>query len=300
MGRSRGRWKEAGAVIVKESVAPEWVSVGENRQARPLTSGTFRCPFCPGPEGEVGSEPFTVAVFPNRFPPFENPGAAEVVVYSPRHDDDLAYVDRDHMATVVQAWTARTNELAEREDVRQVFVFENRGARVGASIAHPHGQIYGYPAVAPRLLRELSQFSAECPLCGDTAEDRLLLQVPGWRLLAPPVPRMPYELWLVPDGHAPMLRATPDPGRLLQTALRALDRRFGHRTELTWGIYQDTTRGPSSYHWRIDILPYERGEGRFKYLAGSELQMDAFLCDVGPTTTARELKPLAEEEWGRT
>ncbi|MGC8488150.1 MAG: galactose-1-phosphate uridylyltransferase [Clostridia bacterium] len=290
-------------MIQKESVAPEWVSVAENRQDRPVTAASGFCPFCPGPDGEVGSEPFAAAVFPNRFPPFQEPGTAEVVVYSPRHDDDLAYLPASHAGMVAEAWMSRTEALASQADVAQVFVFENRGARVGASVAHPHGQIYGYPTLAPRLARELAEFSGgPCPLCRERDPERIVLEISGWRLVAPPVPRMPYELWLVPAMHGPRLvRTDLAPGglRLLQTALRALDRRFGHRTELTWGIYQDTRPVSTPYHWRIDILPYERGGGRFKYLAGSELQMDAFLCDVSPKTTVRELRLLAQEEWDR-
>ncbi len=291
-------------MIVQESVAPEWVSVEENRQARPLSTGDEHCLFCPGPGTEVGEGPFSVAVFANRFPPFSGPGTAEVVVYSPRHDDDLGYLGPGHAESLRDALLVRSEALRKREDIRQVFLFENRGARVGASMAHPHGQMYGYPAVAPRLARELSRFEAEaCPLCSEAAAGdaraRVLLAIPGWRVLAPPVPRMPYELWLVPDVHRARLddeTFSPTTVRLLQAALRALDRRFRHRTELTWGIYQDTRPGVSAYHWRIDILPYERGGGRFKYLAGSELQMDAFLCDVAPMTTVAEIGPLLRAE----
>jgi UDPglucose--hexose-1-phosphate uridylyltransferase len=113
---------------------------------------------------------------------------------------------------------------------------------------------------------------------------------------------MPYELWLVPDVHRARLDPetfTPAAVRLLQAAIRALDSRFQHRTELTWGVYQDTREDVSAYHWRIDILPYERGGGRFKYLAGSELQMDAFLCDVAPCTTVAEVGPLLRAEGSR-
>ena len=51
----------------------------------------------------------------------------------------------------------RTAALGARDDVDYVLVFENRGPEVGATIAHPHGQIYAYPTVpagaAPRAGR---------------------------------------------------------------------------------------------------------------------------------------------------
>ena len=43
----------------------------------------------------------------------------------------------------------------KRDDVEMVLVFENRGPEVGATIAHPHGQIYAYPFVPPTTAQML-------------------------------------------------------------------------------------------------------------------------------------------------
>jgi len=276
-------------------VAPEWVVVSEGRQGRPIAAGgRTSCPFCPGPDGEVGPEPFSVAVFDNRFPPFQGRGRSSVVVYSPDHDDDLAYLPLARADLVWRVWETHTVEWGREADVAQVFVFENRGARVGASITHPHGQIYGYPAVSPRLARELTQFSpAACPICRDSADQRLILAVPGWRVMAPPAPRMPFEVWLTPTAHGASLAGLGDADRrrgaaLMQAVLRAYDDLFRHRTPLMMALYQDRASN-SAYHWRLDFLPIERGPGRYKFLAASEVAMDAFLTDVRPTTTAAAL-----------
>lgn len=293
-------------VIVRESVAPEWVVVSEGRQSRPLTGDTPGpgCPFCPGAETEVGGEPFSAAVFANRFPPFTGHGCAEVVVYSPNHFDDLAYLSAAHADLIWEVWTERTASLARRPDVAQVFVFENRGRRVGASIAHPHGQIYGYPEVSPRLQRERAVFSAGCPVCADGSADRTVLNTAAWRLVAPPAPRMPFELWLVPRRHQPGLGGLSvgerrEGATLMQAVLRAYDERFGHRAALVLALYQDIAPEAAAYHWRLDFLPWERGGGRHKYLAGSELAMDAFLTDVAPETTVAQLSGLVRRQWER-
>jgi UDPglucose--hexose-1-phosphate uridylyltransferase len=284
---------QGGVILIsRESVAPEWVVVSEGRQSRPITGGgRTSCPFCPGPDAEVGSDPFSVAVFDNRFPPFQGRGGAAVVVYSADHDDDLAYLPLSRADLVWRVWEAHTLEWGRRADVAQVFVFENRGARVGASITHPHGQIYGYPELSPRLARERTQFLAPvCPICRDLAAGRLILAVSGWRVMAPPVPRMPFEVWLTPASHSPTLVGLGETDRrcgaaLMQAVVRAYDDLFGHRTPLMTALYQDVDP-IATYHWRLDFLPIERAPGRYKFLAASEVAMDAFLTDVGPTTTA--------------
>lgn len=56
---------------------------------------------------------------------------------------------------VVDLWAERTAALGERADISYVLVFENRGAEVGATIPHPHGQMYAFDSVPPQPLREL-------------------------------------------------------------------------------------------------------------------------------------------------
>ena len=56
----------------------------------------------------------------------------------------------EQVRKVVDLWAERTTALLARPEIEYVLVFENRGREVGATIDHPHGQIYGYPFVPPR------------------------------------------------------------------------------------------------------------------------------------------------------
>jgi UDPglucose--hexose-1-phosphate uridylyltransferase len=77
---------------------------------------------------------------------------------------------------VIDLWAERTAELGERDDVDYVLVFENRGPEVGATIAHPHGQIYAYDHVPSRQSRRLA--GGWTP---DKAPDeRLIVEHDGW------------------------------------------------------------------------------------------------------------------------
>ncbi|MCL4494661.1 MAG: DUF4931 domain-containing protein [Firmicutes bacterium] len=280
----------------QDLLSGEWVGLNADRQERPLTEATS-CPFCPGEKTEVGNVPFDVAVFENKFPAFQSPGSAEVVVYSPRHEDDLAYLPRDNAQLVWQAWKDRSQSLEERADVQSVFIFENRGGKVGASIAHPHGQIYAYPFLPPRLERERVRFESNCPLCARNDQESLVLfENRLWRIEVPYAMRMPFQLWLFPSRHVPRLKElTPDEmtsgAALMQDIVRSYDSYFGLRTALVMALYQDVSMG-SAYHMRWDFLPIDRGQGKTKYLAGSELAMGAFVVDMIPEFVKKELTPV--------
>jgi UDPglucose--hexose-1-phosphate uridylyltransferase len=78
-------------------------------------------------------------------------GQAEVVLYTPFHEGDLGKLAPDEAADVVRVWAKRTAALYAKPETAYVYVFENRGREVGATLAHPHGQIYALPFVPLRL-----------------------------------------------------------------------------------------------------------------------------------------------------
>lgn len=282
--------------LAADPLTGDWVSLADARQQRPLTApGESGCPFCPGPASEVGSAPFHVAVFPNRYPVFDQPGAAEVVVYSPRHDDDLGYVTPTHARLVWEVWRDRTQALAARPDVETVFVFENRGRRIGATIDHPHGQIYGYPYVPPRLAQEQRVPQATCLLCEMAPWAHIIAQSAHWQLAVPQAMRMPYQVLLVPRRHRGGLLALSreelaNGAAMLQQAYRAYDRLMGFRASLALGVHQ------AGGHLRLECLPIERGQMRQKYLAASELAMGAFVADIPATRAAERLAAAFDAE----
>ena len=144
-----------------------WVGIAPARNARPLDSAaetSEECPFCPG-----GSEvPFAyeAAVFDNRFPSFcatppvppaldwpTGPalGRCEVVLYTHRHEASFGRLSPTELSRVLAIWIDRARELWNDPAHAYVCVFENRGAEVGATIAHPHGQIYALDHVPPTV-----------------------------------------------------------------------------------------------------------------------------------------------------
>ena len=139
---------------------------------------------------------------------------------------------------MIDLWAERSRVLGEREDIDYVLVFENRGAEVGATIAHPHGQIYAFDFVPDLPRREL-----ERARCFDDPGDRLVATAPGWRAWVPEAPIFPHALRLVPDAPVPDLPSLDADGRdglalLLVDVLERLDRLFDAETPYMLWIHQ--------------------------------------------------------------
>ena len=86
----------------------------------------------------------------------------------------------------MDAWRRRTADLTTRPGIEQVFCFENRGEEIGVTLTHPHGQIYGYPFLAPRTVEMLRQASAyrTCHGCNLFADLLAREQADGSRVVA--------------------------------------------------------------------------------------------------------------------
>ena len=83
------------------------------------------------------------------------PGLCRVICFSPRHDLTLAKMDIPAIRKVVDVWAAQVEELEGRPEIHYVQIFENRGAMMGASNPHPHGQIWATHALPNEITAEL-------------------------------------------------------------------------------------------------------------------------------------------------
>ena len=133
---------------------------------------------------------YDVRHFANRWPALPD-GRHEVVLDSPDHDASFPALGDDQAARVVELWSARTAALGSRDDVAYVFVFENRGRAVGATIDHPHSQIMAFEVIPPNS-RNTTKLSAwECDFCQDPDDDLLVVRRSGWQAAWPWAPSWP-------------------------------------------------------------------------------------------------------------
>jgi UDPglucose--hexose-1-phosphate uridylyltransferase len=278
----------------------ERVRIVAGRQARPnLPDGG--CPFCPG--GLEAPEPYEVRAFANRWPPLPE-GRAEILLYTPRHDASFADLDPEESRRVVDLWAERSAALGALDDVAYVLVFENRGPEVGATIAHPHGQVYAFADVPPRPLAELSGGDADAALGAGAPGTRLVATAgAGWRAWVPAAPAWPFELVLAPERRAPDLPSLAGDerdglGRLLADLVGRLDRLFPASAQgrspmpyMLWFHQRPFDGGSWPGAWlHAHLAPLLRDTGTSRFVAAGELGSGVWFNPVDPDDAARRLR----------
>jgi len=268
------------------------VRIVASRQGRPNLPASDQCPFCVG--GLEAPEPYEVKAFPNRWPPM--PGErCEIVLYTPDHDAEFWSLGVEGARRVVDLWAERTATLGARDDVAYVLVFENRGPEVGATIPHPHGQIYAYDEVPPAPLIELR--ADECPLDDPPPLPLVVAEAGGWRAWVPWAATWPYALTLAPGQHLPDLPGLDDAGRddlatLLVDVLGRLDRLFdAPMPYMLWFHQRPTDGGPwPRAHVHLHVAPLHRAPGTPRFVAAAEVGGGTFFNPVDPETAADDLR----------
>jgi UDPglucose--hexose-1-phosphate uridylyltransferase len=259
-----------------------------SRQNRPNLPSAG-CPFCPG--GLEAPDAYEVRCVPNRWPPLPD-GRCEVVLYTPRHDASFWSLGSAGARRIVDLWAERSAALGARADVAYVLVFENRGASVGATIPHPHGQIYAFDFVPDLPRQELEGGSRFC----DPGE-RLVATAPGWRAWVPRASMFPYSIRLVPDEAVPDLPSLDDGGRgglsgILVDVLERLDRLFDAQTPYMLWIHQRPFDGGDwpDARLHVEIVSTWRETGVPRYVAAGELGSGVYFNPVRPDIAAENLR----------
>lgn len=321
-----------------DALAGEWISFAAHRQTRTHLPAASDCPLCPtgaGMAGEIPANTYDVAVFENRFPSFgpeqhsgqgsatlgaAQPahGRCEVIAFGPGHTDSLATLGSDRIRTVIDAWAHRTAELGAMDGVGQVFAFENRGAEIGVTLHHPHGQIYAYPYTTPRTENQLARAAAHRASTGrNLMADILDFEISdGRRILergthfttfVPFAARMPIEVHLVPHRQVGALDELSEAERtelaeMYHRLLQCVDGLYSTDTPYIAGWHQAPRfhehRSEARLH--LQLTSPRRAENKLKYLAGSEAAMGAFIGDVTPEAAAAALRESAARLQSRT
>lgn len=267
------------------------------RQKRPNLPSTG-CPFCVG--GLESPEPYDVRAFKNRWPALPD-GRAEVVLYSSEHDATFWELGVDGARKVIDLWADRTAELGERDDVDYVLVFENRGPEVGATITHPHGQIYAFDHVPTLPATELERGAIDGTMAFDDPGDRLLTEAGAWQAWVPYAAAHPYAIRIAqtadPSAAAADLPSLDDEGRdflaaVLVDSLERLDALFDARTPYMMWIHQRPCDGGEWPQARlhIDIVSPWRAKGVMRFVAAGELGSGEYFNTVAPEAAAEALR----------
>jgi UDPglucose--hexose-1-phosphate uridylyltransferase len=269
------------------------VHVVGTRQARPNLPSTG-CPFCPG--GLEAPEPYDVRWFQNRWPAMPG-GRCEVVLYTSEHDATFPSLGVDGARKVIDLWTERFTALGARDDVDFVLIFENRGPEVGATIAHPHGQIYAYDHVPERMARKLA--GGYTPDLLDADHERFVVDHGGWTAFVPYAPTYPIAVTLAPRERVSDIAELDDAGRtdlatMLVDVLARLDRLFDQPLPyMMWLVNRPTSPGAHDDAWfHLEIVSPWRRAGTARFIAAAEVACGEFFNPVIPEVVAEQLRDL--------
>jgi UDPglucose--hexose-1-phosphate uridylyltransferase len=311
----------------------QWVIVAALRQDRTYKPPPDQCPLCPGPSGltsEVPARDYDVVVFENRFPSlsgadgstFSLPsteddlfvcasghGRCEVICFSSNHTGSFAELELPHARLVVDAWRHRTADLMAKPGIEQVFCFENRGEEIGVTLTHPHGQIYGYPFLAPRAAQMLRQARRHRTRTGtnlfadilahELADgSRIIAQSDLFTAFVPFAARWPVEVHIYPNRFVRNLVDLDEAeldgfARIYLDVLGRFDRMYPTPLPYMSALHQyaDTDQQREGY-FHVELMSIRRSGTKLKYLAASESAMEAFISDVTPESVAHRLRAL--------
>jgi UDPglucose--hexose-1-phosphate uridylyltransferase len=323
------------AEMRQDPLTGEWVSIAAARQDRVVMPSARQDPLAPQSPGNPSEIPsdYDVAVFENRTPAFgpalpepgspeadpaylEGPapdgaglrrrvpafGRCEVVCFSSAPQGAFGSVSRSRARTIIEAWADRTAFLSSLPGIAQVYVFENRGAEIGVTLQHPHGQIYAYPYITPRTRQLVAQIDAYGPgLFADILKDeqagpRVLLTGAHWTAFVPFAARWPVEAHLLPNEHVADFAATNEAQRdelavIYLRLLRGLDALYPDPTPYIAAWHQAPVRSHrESARLHLRLMSPRRGADKLKYQAGSESGMGAWIGDIAPETQAERLR----------
>ncbi|MCB0977589.1 MAG: hypothetical protein KDB02_09035 [Acidimicrobiales bacterium] len=222
----------------------------------------------------------------------------EVVLYHPDHNARLSRLPLTHVRKVVDLWAERSTGLGARDDVNYVLVFENHGAEVGATIAHPHGQIYAYPDVPAAPAHQFARLTAGHQLL-EESEELTIVERDGWRAWVPSAPIHPYGLRIAPLAVRPDLPSLDDQERdgmasVMSEALARLEGVFDPPMPYMFWIHQRPFDGDSwpGAHMHVEVVGPHRSPGVMRYVAAAELGSGQYLNPVVPEDAAERLRAV--------
>lgn len=319
----------------------QWVLVSPQRTSRPWqgqvestpadSKPTYDpdCYLCPGNQRAGGaSNPRYEGtyVFTNDFPAllpnspeppaseplFRRSGAAgtcRVMCFSPRHDLTFAELDESSMRDVVELWVDQTSDLSRAH--AWVQVFENKGAAMGASNPHPHGQVWALDALPTEAARELAtqdRYLAQqgSPMLLDYAQaelekqERVVAATPHWLAVVPFWATWPFELLILPARrHVSRLPDLDDDERsdlvaLCKAAFVKLDNLFETSFPYSFGWHGAPNRISGTDGWQLHAHVYPpllRSATVRKFMVGFEMLAEA-QRDITPEQAAERLRSL--------
>lgn len=322
----------------------EWVLISPHRAKRPWQGQVEKgeqaqlpkfdkgCYLCPGNEragGELNPDYKGTYVFTNDFSSLlidtpegkesdgelfmaeSEQGICKVICFSPRHDLTIPQMTHEAVCDVVDVWEKEFREIGSRDFINYVQIFENKGAVMGCSNPHPHGQIWASKWIPVEPMKEQLKQKAYYEKNGRTLlgdyitkelekKERLIYENHHFVVLSPYWAVWPFEAMVVskrPVQNLSMLSKDEKEG--LADAYRQLTIRYDNLFEVSFpyssGLHQAPTDGLEHPEWHLHMHfypPLLRSATVKKFMVGYEM-LATPQRDITPETSARKLREIS-------
>ena len=320
----------------------EWILVSPHRTKRPWQGKTEEskeekkisydpnCYLCPSNtriNGEVNPDYKNTFVFKNDFGALledtpllkynngllqaegEN-GVCKVICFSPNHSLTIPDMEIKDLVKVVETWQREYSELGNSQTINYVQIFENKGAIMGCSNPHPHGQIWAQNSIPTEIQKKTKSQKSYFEKKGismlqdyvnqELKEDkRIISQNATFVTLVPFWAVWPYEAMLIPKRHmSNILQLNDEEKQDFAEQLKILTQKYDKLFDMSFpyssGIHQAPTDGNKheEWHWHMSFYPpLLRSATIKKFMVGYEMFAMA-QRDVTPEFAAKQLKSL--------
>lgn len=217
-------------------------------------------------------------------------GICKVVCFSPDHSKSLADMAVEDINKVVKAWQKEYLLLGSSELINYVQIFENKGAVMGCSNPHPHGQIWSQSTLPNEVEKKDQHQQAyysknKSSLLGDylkqelKANERIIYQNDDFVVLTPFWAVWPFETMIAPKKNYKDISQLSDGESLafadaISKITKAYDKLFQTSFPYSSGIHQAPTNGASNEHWHWHMSfypPLLRSATVKKFMVGYEM-----------------------------
>lgn len=235
-------------------------------------------------------------------------GICRVLCFSPRHDLTLATMEVPAIRSVVDVWAEQEAELAAHAEIRYVQIFENRGAMMGASNPHPHGQIWATehipnePAAELRAQSDYFQKHGEPLLLAylrtELAQhERVVAENDHWVTVIPFWAVWPFETLVLPRLPVKDMRSLSEWQRdgladMLKQVTAGYNRIFDTAFPYSMGFHGAPCDGQSHPEWQLHAHfypPLLRSATVRKFMVGFEL-LGSPQRDITPEAAAATMR----------
>jgi len=327
----------------KNILTGEWVLVSPHRTKRPWQGKQETVPKSSGPEylddcylcpgnsragGMQNPEYDSVFVFVNDFSALQNEiepfefketglleakserGICKVVCFSPKHNLTLAEMEIKDIETVIKTWKKEYKDLGQKPSVNYVQIFENKGAIMGCSNPHPHGQIWAQESIPNEIIKECTAQKEYFLKNGRTLlsdyikiekqkNERIVFENESFVLLVPFWAVWPFEVMIVSKREIQNIlqftdKENRDFAEIIKVTAIKYDNIFDIPFPYSAGMHQAPTDGNDYPEWHFHMHfypPLLRSASIKKFMVGYEMLAEP-QRDITPEKTALFLKQI--------